>query len=371
MESISFYYFQKYIHTYILSLHSKNILMRSFASDNNSGIHPSVIKAIKDANTDHAIAYGDDPWTEKAISLIKETFGEKADPYFVFNGTGANTVALRACTHSFNSIIAAESAHIVVDECGAPVFQTGCQIATIPTGDGKLTPQLIIPKLTNFGEVHHSQPKVVYISQCSELGTVYTPDEVKALSQLLHKYDMYLHMDGARLANACASLNTSMKELTIDCGVDILSFGGTKNGMMTGEAVISFRPELSHNLQYYRKQSAQLCSKMRYLSCQYIPYLETGLWKENAIHANRMAQLLREGLKNTGIVKFTQPTDANIILVSMPRKIIDKLQQKYFFYIWNEQNNEARFVTSFDTTEKDICLFLKDFEEIVKEIMEK
>lgn len=202
--------------------------MRSFASDNNSGVHPFVMEAVIKANEDHAIGYGDDPWTSAAVAKIKSIFGEEASPFFVFNGTGANSVALQAVTRPFNSILCAETAHINVDECGAPARMTGCAVVTIPTTDGKLTPELIKPRLHNFGVCHHSQPKAVYISQVSELGTVYTVEEVKAIADLLHAHNMYLHMDGARLANACAYLNCSMKQVTVDAGVDILSFGGTK-----------------------------------------------------------------------------------------------------------------------------------------------
>ena len=341
--------------------------MRSFASDNNSGIHPLVLKAIEDANKDHAMGYGEDEWTNRAVTLIKEVFGPKADPYFVFNGTGANSVALRACTRTFNSIIAAESAHIFMDECGAPVFQTGCQIKEIVTRDGKLTPELIREKLVGFGAVHQSQPKVVYISECTEYGTVYTPKEIKAIADLIHKYGMYLHVDGARLANAAAYLGVTLKELTADCDVDILSFGGTKNGMMLGEAVISFRPELSENMKYIRKQSGQLYSKLRYTSCQFLPYLTNELWRKNALHANKMAQLLVKGIREICDVEFSQKVEANIVLMCMPRKVIEKLQQKYVFYIWNEITDEMRLVTSFDTTPEDVHSFLEDLKDALKE----
>ncbi|MDL2222130.1 aminotransferase class V-fold PLP-dependent enzyme, partial [Parabacteroides sp. OttesenSCG-928-N08] len=228
--------------------------MRSFASDNNSGVHPAILEAIIKANEHHAVGYGDDPWTAAAAASIKKLFGDEAEPFFLFNGTGANSVAIQAVTLPFHSILCATTAHIYVDECGAPAKMSGCSVTAIPTVDGKLTPDLIRPHLHNFGVCHHAQPKVVYISQVSELGTVYTIEEVKAIADLIHPYNMYLHMDGARLANACAYLNCTMKQLTVDAGVDILSFGGTKNGMMMGEAVISFRSEIVENLPYYRKQ---------------------------------------------------------------------------------------------------------------------
>ncbi len=340
--------------------------MRSFASDNNSGVHPDIMDAILKANVNHASGYGDDPYTAEAVEAVRSIFGNDADVFFVFNGTGANVVALRACTQPFHAILSAETAHIAVDECGAPVSQTGCQLKEIATADGKLTPELIRSRLTGFGEVHHSQPKVVYLAQCTELGTVYSLDELKQIAGLVHEYGMFLHMDGARLANAAVSLGCSLKEMTVDAGVDILSFGGTKNGMMMGESVISFDKKLSENLGYIRKQSAQLYSKMRYASCQFTAYLQNDLWLRNARHANDMAQSLKKGIEQIAAVEFTQPIDANILLMQLPRQMINRLQEKYFFYVWNEACNEIRLVTSFDTAQEDIDRFLTDFEKIYK-----
>ena len=341
--------------------------MRSFASDNNSGVHPLVMDAVIKANENHAVGYGDDPWTAAAVTKIKEIFGEKASPFFVFNGTGANSVALQAVTRSFNSILCAETAHINVDECGAPGRMTGCAIVTIPTPDGKLTPELIKPHLHNFGVCHHSQPKVVYISQVTELGTVYTIEEVKAIADLLHAHNMYLHMDGARLANACAFLNCSMKQVTVDAGVDVLSFGGTKNGMMMGEAVVAFSPDIAENLMYFRKQSAQLASKLRYLSAQFIPYLENNLWLENAMKANLAATKLADIMKQYPQICFTQKIESNALFFTIPTEALRKLQEEYFFYMWNEEEKEARLVTSWDTTGEDIA----GFEESLKIIFSK
>ena len=341
--------------------------MRSFASDNNSGVHPLVMDAVIKANENHAVGYGDDPWTAAAVTKIKEIFGEKASPFFVFNGTGANSVALQAVTRSFNSILCAETAHINVDECGAPGRMTGCAIVTIPTPDGKLTPELIKPHLHNFGVCHHSQPKVVYISQVTELGTVYTIEEVKAIADLLHAHNMYLHMDGARLANASAFLNCSMKQITVDAGVDVLSFGGTKNGMMMGEAVVAFSPDIAENLMYFRKQSAQLASKLRYLSAQFIPYLENNLWLENAMKANLAATKLADIMKQYPQICFTQKIESNALFFTIPTEALRKLQEEYFFYMWNEEHNEARLVTSWDTTGEDIA----GFEESLKIIFSK
>lgn len=328
--------------------------MRSFASDNNSGVHPEVMEALNRANKDHAVGYGDDPWTKEAVAKIKEVFTPDCEPLFVFNGTGSNAVALQLTTRPYNLIICAETAHIYVDECGAPARMTGCQIRTISTRDGKLTPQLVSPYLKHFGVQHHSQPGTIYISQCTELGTVYTPDELKALTALAHEYGMYVHMDGARLANACVALGKSFKELTVDCGIDILSFGGTKNGLMLGESVIVFNPALKREARFVRKQSAQLASKLRYMSCQFTAYLTNDLWKRNAMHANAMAQKLYDGLKSLPGVRFTQKMESNQLFLTMPRSVIEQLLHNYFFYFWDEGANEIRFVTSFDTTEEDI-----------------
>ena len=344
----------------------KNKEMRSFASDNNSGVHPLILDAVMEANDDHAVGYGDDPWTARATKKIQEVFGEAAQPFFVFNGTGANSVALQAVTRPFNSILCAETAHIFVDECGAPGRMSGCSLVAISTPDGKLTPELILPHLHGFGFCHHSQPKAVYISEASELGTVYTIDEVRVLADLLHHYNMYLHMDGARLANACAYLGCSMKELTVDAGVDILSFGGTKNGMMMGEAVVVFRPELLENMPYIRKQSAQLASKMRYMTAQYVPYLENNLWWKNAVHANACARRLADVLAEFPQIHLTQKVESNQLFFTIPSEPLKKLQENYFFYMWNEETNEARFVTSWDTTEEDILGLEVFLREILK-----
>ncbi len=333
--------------------------MRSFASDNNSGVHPLVMEALNLANQDHAVGYGDDPWTKEAVKKIKEEFTSDCEPLFVFNGTGSNAIALQLATRSYNSILCAETAHIYVDECGAPARMTGCHVRPIATVDGKLTPELIRPHLKNFGEQHHSQPGVIYLSQCTELGTIYTIEELKALTGLAHEFGLYVHMDGARLANACVALNVSFKELTVDCGIDVLSFGGTKNGLMLGESVIVFNPDLKKEARFIRKQSAQLASKLRYLSCQFTAYLTDGLWRKNALHANKMAVELYEGLQNIPGVSFTQKMESNQLFLTMPRKVIDKLQESYFFYFWNEPANEIRLVTSFDTTEADIQSFLE------------
>ncbi len=333
--------------------------MKSFASDNNSGVHPEIMNAIVQANVGHAVGYGDDDYTRQAEKRLKSIFGEDIEPCFVFNGTGANIIALQTAAKPFHSVITAETGHINVDECGAPTKFTACMLKEIATPDGKLTPELIKLKLHGFGDQHHSQPKIIYISQVTELGTVYTPDEIKAICDLAHNHDMYVHMDGSRLANACEFLGLGLKEITRDCGIDILSLGGTKNGMMQGEVVIAFRPELAEDLKYYRKQSAQLYSKMRYLSAQYIAYFKNNLWLKNASQANNMAKLLAKRLQAFPEIKLTQRVESNALFLTMPRKWIDELLKSYFFYFWNESIDEIRLVCSWDTTEQDIDSFIE------------
>jgi len=332
--------------------------MKSLASDNNSGVHPLIMNAVVEANEDHALAYGQDPWTKKADNELKKIFGEDIEPYYVFNGTGANVLALQIITRPFNSIIAASTGHINVDECGAPTMFTSCATKEIHTPDGKLTVDLIKPFLQDWDNQHHSQPKVVYLSQVTELGTAYTPDELRSICQLAHTYNMYVHMDGSRLVNACAYLGLSMRELSRDCGIDILSLGGTKNGMMMGEAVIAFRPELNEYMKYYRKQSAQLYSKMRYHSAQFVPYLRNNLWLENASHANKMAHLLYDKIKDFPKIQITQKVESNAVFFIMPEDVINEMHKTFPFYVWNQNRHEVRLVCSWDTTEQDINHFV-------------
>lgn len=339
---------------------------RSFASDNNSGVHPRIMDAIMQANVGHAIGYGDDDYTKKAISLIKQHFGPSSEPFFVFNGTGANVTGLMAATRSYNAIICAETAHIMVDECGAPDKFTGCKLLSLPTKNGKLTPELVKHHLHGFGFEHHSQPKVISISQTTELGTLYTPEEIRALSNLAHEYGMLLHMDGARLSNAAAALGLPFKAFTTDCGVDFVSFGGTKNGMMYGEAVVILNPTIGGDFKYIRKQGMQLASKMRYISAQFIAYLENNFYLETATHANNMAKLLELKLKEIPQVSITQPVDANGIFAIIPHQAIAELQQEYFFYVWDDSRSEVRWMTSFDTTETDIDGFIEKLKQVLK-----
>lgn len=336
--------------------------MRSFASDNNSSVHPKIMEAIIEANSDHAFGYGDDKWTSRAKQIIKSQFSRECEPYFVFNGTGGNTMALQIMTRPYHTIFCTETAHIAVDECGAPCKATGCSIRTIPSPDGKLTPELLKPFMNNFGIEHHSQPGAVYISQCTELGTIYTPQELKNLTTFAHGYGMKVHIDGARLSNAAAALGTSLEEVSY--GADTLILGGTKNGLMGGECVIVFDNDLIKEAQYARKQSCQLASKMRFLSAQFIAFLTDELWRKNALHANKMAKQLYEALNTIPDVTFTQKLESNQLFLTMPRKKEDKLLEEYFFYFWDESRNEIRLVTSFDTTKEDINNLISYIEKL-------
>lgn len=331
---------------------------RGFASDNFSGVLPEVLEAINEANQGHVMAYGGDHYTASAIEKFKHLFGENIDVYFAFNGTGANVIGLSVLTQSYNSILCPATAHIQVDECGAPDKFTGCKVIPIDTPNGKLTPELIKPQLHGFGFEHHSQPKVISITQCTELGTVYTPEEVKAICDLAHEHDMYVHMDGARLANAVVSLDVDVKEITTNAGIDVLSFGGTKNGMMLGEAVIFFNPDLSKNAKYIRKQSMQLCSKMRYIGAQFDAMLTNELWLKTARHANAMAKLLKDEVEKIPQITITQEVQTNGIWALVPKDKIEKLQEEYFFWIWDEHAGEVRWLCSFDTTKEDILGFV-------------
>jgi len=339
---------------------------RSFASDNNSGVHPRIMEALLKANSGHAIGYGDDELTRTAISKIEALFGASAHAFFVFNGTGANVTGLLAATNSFSAIICSETAHINVDECGAPEKFTGCKLLTIPTGNGKLTPEAVRKHLHEFGNEHHAQPKVISISQTTELGTIYKPAEIKALANIAHENGLLLHMDGARLSNAAAALGLCFKEFTTDCGVDFVSFGGTKNGLMYGEVVVFLKDALADNYKYIRKQGMQLASKMRYISAQFLEFLNDDLYLTNARHANDLAKVLVSRIKEIPQVTITQPVEANGIFAIIPKQAIAELQKHYFFYVWDENKSEVRWMTSFDTTLEDIDGFISQLKQALK-----
>ncbi len=332
---------------------------RSFASDNNAGIHPEILEAIAAANKGHTVGYGDDPYTESAVRKFKEHFGSDVEVFFVFNGTAANCLSLKALTESYHAVICAEGAHINVDECGAPEKFTGCKLAPIPTSDGKLTIDLATRAYHGIGDQHHVQPRVLSITQCTEVGTVYQPQEITTLAKWAHDRKMFLHMDGARIANAAASLNLNLNQITTDAGVDVLSFGGTKNGMMGGEAVVFFDPKLAANFLYWRKQGMQLASKMRFIAVQFEALLSNDLWLRSARHANHMAQLLLAELRRIPQIKIVYPVEANGVFAQIPPHAIAKIKNRYFYYVWEEEQSVVRWMCSFDTTEEDVMTFAK------------
>ncbi|MDL5048847.1 low specificity L-threonine aldolase [Oscillatoria amoena NRMC-F 0135] len=333
--------------------------MKSFASDNYSGVHPNIMEALQLTNTSHMGSYGNDEVTARVRKKFEEYFGKNIDVYFVYNGTGANTLALRTLTQSFHSVLCSEWAHINVDESTAPENFTGCKLISIPSHDGKIRPEQVAEKIHRLGDPHHPQAKVISISQLTEYGTVYTVDEIKSLSALAKKNGMYLHMDGARICNAAVSLKKDFCDFTRDAGVDVLSFGGTKNGMLFGEAVIFFNKEICRYFPFIRKQGMQLHSKMRFISAQFEALLSNNLWRQNATHANAMAKKLAEGLSQIPQVSISQQVDGNGVFAILPKGIIEQLQQEVYFYVWNERISEVRLMCSFDTSEEEIHRFLK------------
>ncbi len=338
--------------------------VRGFASDNYSGVHPEVLAAIAAANEGHQIAYGEDRYTTRLQEVFRTHLGDGVEAYPVFNGTGANVVGLQSMLPRWGAVIAASTAHINVDEGGAPEKVAGVKILNVPTDDGKLTADLIDLEAWGWGDEHRSQPLAVSITQSTELGTLYTPDEVRAIADHAHSHGMRLHMDGARIANAAAALDVPLRAFTRDAGVDVLSFGGTKNGAMLGEAIVVLDPEASSGLPYLRKLNMQLSSKMRFVSAQLIALLEDDLWLRNARHSNAMAQRLRSGVE-AGLadgtirgVGFTQRTQANGVFATLPAGVADRLRASFRFYDWDAARSEVRWMCSFDTTEADVDAFV-------------
>jgi threonine aldolase len=337
--------------------------IRSFASDNNAGVHPEVLAAITSANEGHVVGYGDDPYTESAKKKFEEHFGTGIEVYFTFNGTGANVLGLQALTRPYNAILCSDYAHICVDECGAPEKHTGCKLISLPHQDGKITVDAVRHAFHGIGDQHHVQAKVISITQSTEMGTVYTPEEIRALARFAHERDMFLHMDGARIANAAASMRQTLRQATRDLGVDVLSFGGTKNGMMGGEAVVFFDKALSADFLYLRKQGMQLASKMRFIAIQFEALLTNDLWRRSAEHANQMARVLEVEVRKIPQVRIAWPVEANGVFAQIPSYAVEKIKERYFFYPWVEEQCIVRWMCSFDTTEKDV----KDFAQVVAE----
>ncbi|MBN7794501.1 low specificity L-threonine aldolase [Microbacterium esteraromaticum] len=340
--------------------------VRGFASDNYSGIHPEVLAAIAAANGGHQVAYGEDQYTARLNEVFVQHFGEGVEAFPVFNGTGANVVGLQSMLPRWGAVISASTAHINVDEGGAPEKVGGLKLLTVPTDDGKLTPELVDREAWGWGDEHRAQPLVVSITQSTELGTLYTADEIRALADHAHERGMKLHLDGARLSNAAAALDLPLRAFTRDVGVDVLSFGGTKNGAMLGEAVVVLNPQATAGLLYGRKLNMQLASKMRFVSAQLIALLEGDLWLRNARHANAMAARLRaeveQGLADGSIrgVGFSQPTQANGVFATLPDGVADQLREKFRFYDWDAARNEVRWMCSFDTQESDVDAFVAE-----------
>ena len=335
---------------------------KGFASDNNSGVHPEIMMAISEANRGHAVAYGDDPYTREAQKKFQEEFGPDVSVYFVFLGTAANVLGLGALARPYYSVVCPETAHINEDECGAPERFNGFKLIPVPTENGKLTIEGIQQHLHGINFEHHSQPRLISISQVTELGTIYTPEELKTLCDFAHEHNMYVHMDGARIANAAAALGTSFKEITKDVGIDVLSFGGTKNGMMYGEAIVFFTNIMGEDFKYMRKQGMQLASKMRFISAQFSAYFSNNLWYKTATHANEMARLLAEKASKIEGVTITQTVKANGVFAQIPREIVEPLQEEFYFYIWDDEQSVVRWMTSFDTTEHEI----EEFVELIR-----
>jgi threonine aldolase len=335
--------------------------MKGFGSDNHAGVLPEVLEAIAAANEGHAHSYGDDDWTRRAEARFREHFGEQASAFIVFNGTGANVVGLRALLRPYEGVICAETAHLNVDECGAPEWNAGIKLLTVPAPDGKLTPELVETRLTRIGDEHAVQPRVISITQSTELGTVYSVAETRALARVARAHDLYLHVDGARLANAAAALDVPLRAITTDVGVDALSFGGTKNGLMAGEAVVLLRPGLDGAMLFLRKQSMQLASKMRFLAAQFDALLDGETWRRPATHANAMARRLEQAL--AGRVTVTQPVQANAVFAILPPAAADRLRERFFFYTWNEATGEVRWMCSWDTAESDVDAFVAALDE--------
>jgi threonine aldolase len=328
-----------------------------FASDNYAGVHPAVFEAMVAANDGFAPAYGDDPWTLALEERLREVFGDVAG-FPVFNGTGGNVTALATLMHPFEAVVCPESAHINVDECGAPERFVGCKLVDVPAPDGKLTPELLRGAVVGIGDQHHVQARIVSISQSTELGTVYTAPELRALAEAAHASGLLVHLDGARLVNAAAALGAGLRELTTDCGVDVLTFGGTKNGLLGAEAVVFLKAELAERYLYVRKQGMQLASKMRFVSVQLLRLLEGDLWRETAGHANAMALRLAEGLGTVPGVRLAYPVQANGVFAALPTALTERLLETYRFYVWDEASGVVRLMCSWQTSPDDVDAFV-------------
>lgn len=332
--------------------------LRGFASDNYSGVHPEILAALAAANDGHQVSYGEDVYTERLQEVIRGHFGAAATAFPVFNGTAANVLGLQSLLPRWGAVVCTQTAHINMDENGAPERIGGMKLLQVESTDGKLTPELIDKEAWGWGDEHRAQPLAVSIAQSTELGTTYTPAEVRAITEHAHAFGMKVHMDGARLANAAAYLGVPLREFTTDAGVDVLSFGGTKNGLLYGEAVVVLNPEADSGLKYLRKMNMQLASKMRFISAQFIALLEDDLWLRSASHSNAMAARLRAGVEAIDGVRPTQPTEANAVFAVLPQGTADRIREAFRFYDWDAATGEVRWMCSFDTTEDDVDAFV-------------
>ena len=337
---------------------------KSLGSDNHSGIHPEILKALTEVNKGHSPSYGTDELTAEVRQLFKKEFGDRAETFFVFNGTAANVLSIKTFLKSYESVICAADSHLNLDECGAPEAIAGCKLITLPSPEGKITADQCREVLIRLGDQHFSQPKMVSITQPTELGTLYSYEEMQKLAQFCKENHLYFHVDGARFIHAASQLDKSFKELTQDIGVDILSFGGTKNGLLYGEAVILFHPDKKKDLKFYRKQSLQLPSKMRFLSAQFKTLLSRNLWQEISSKECELATYLANKVESIPEIKIFQKVEANSVFVKLPKSWIKPLKQSHFFYIWNEKDWSARWMMSFDTEKKDIDNFVNKILEL-------
>ena len=336
----------------------------SFGSDNHAGVHPDVLAAVVEANSGTVPAYGDDSITAEAKRLLRGHFGDSAEAFLVFNGTGANVVGLQSMVRSFESVICADSAHINVDECGAPEKLLGAKLVDVPAPGGKLTVDAVDAARWGVGDPHHVQAKVVSITQSTECGTVYSLEEIRTLADYAHERGMFLHLDGARIANAAVSLGVDLGDLGAAAGVDVLSFGATKNGAMGAEAVIVLRPELAGSMEFLRKQSMQLASKMRFMSAQVVALLTDDLWRRNAANANSMAARLADAVADAPGVTITDPVQANAVFAIIDRRATAALKQEFPFEVWREDTGQVRWMTSWATRAAEVDAFAARIREV-------